>query len=355
MYGSDIIVLPEEKLAVIVFGAVGVKATAFSSLNAVKLANLILLQALIERGKLAHMPDPLSSASLPLKAVTAEEKATFPGHYASTSGIMRLRFEADDSLTLERFTDQWISVYSDFKLRSDGWYAADSDPVKAIRLLTESGRTYIAMRGTGAAAHYSYTMMLGQRLEDKTALSSTWQARLEETWLPVDKDLYVEFPQKEESPGFQLKTISGLNGYLLGNKILTDMNPPSADRLDGKFLTIPDNVRETEDIAAETWKGQQWLRIGSYLYRPKSGVPLLATGPSTLTIGTDGFAEWLRLPATGTLSISGSTYWFLYDGAVKALKSGTSSGSPTLSGSGAKYLLLYGTKGTDISLNLTSP
>ena len=90
------------------------------------------------------------------------------------------------------------------------------------------------------------------------------------------------------------------------------------------------------------------------LYRPLSGIPLLASGPATVTIGSDGFAEWRRLPSSGTLSISGATYWFLYDADFKELASGTGSGTPSFSGAGAKYLVLFGTQGAAISLNLTA-
>ena len=132
------------------------------------------------------------------------------------------------------------------------------------------------------------------------------------------------------------------------------MTPPSDDRLDGMFLILPDSGRDMQDSGIETWNGQSWLRLGSYLYRPLSGISLLASGPSTVSIGSDGFAEWRRLPASGTLSISGTTYWFLYDADFNALASGTGSGSPSFSGAGAKYIALFGTNGATISLNLTA-
>lgn len=52
------------------------------------------------------------------------------------------------------------------------------------------------------------------------------------------------------------------------------------------------------------------------------------------------------------LSVGNSGYWFLYDADLAELASGTGSGTPSFSGSGAKYLALFGAQGTTINLNL---
>jgi CubicO group peptidase (beta-lactamase class C family) len=343
-YGANIAVAPEEKLGVVVFGA----SNSFDSSYAVKISERILLRALVDRGRLAEMPKPLSTTSLPVKAVTQEEKNTFTGFYTSGSGVYRLGFGADDSLSVDELRSAWTPKYQNFKLRSDGWYAADGDPITALRLLTRGGRDYYALRLKRGFGHYSTTMMSGQRLDDKPAISAAWQARLSETWLLVNADLILK------GPSFQFSTINGLTGYLMGNNILRDMTPPSDDRLDGMFLTLPDGGKDLQEPGIETWNGQKWLRLGSYLYRPLSGISLLASGQSTVSIGSDGFAEWRRLPSSGTLFISGATYWFLYDADFKEIASGMGSGSPLFSGTGAKCLVLFGTNEAMISLNLTA-
>jgi hypothetical protein len=257
-------------------------------------------------------------------------------------------------MTLDVFSSTWTPTYQNFRLRSDGWYASDRDPVTALRLLTRSGRNYIAIRQKGASDHYSCTMMIGQSLEDRPSISDAWEARLDETWLPVNKALDVNFPSKIVNPGFRLKTVNGLTGYLLGNKILADMKPASADRLDGMFLTVPDGMRGMQDVAIENRNAEEWLRAGSYLYRPISGVPVLAEGVITVSIGREGFCEWFRLPPSGSVSIKGSSFWFLYDDDLTELDSGTATGSSVFSGSGVKYLVINGSMGADISLNLSS-
>lgn len=351
-YGTNIAVAPDERLAVVVFGASGSFATQFKSGHAVTISERILLRALVERGRLAAMPQPLPKTALPIKAVTLEEKAAFTGFYASARGIYRVRYGSDDSLTVETYSGDWTPRYRGFRLRTDGWYAADDDPVTALRLLTRAGRTYIAQREKRGYGHYAVTNMLGQRLADRAALSAAWEARLGERWLPVNKQTYVNFPAKVEDPSFQLFR-TDLTGYVVGTNIMGDMNPPSDTRLDGMFLALPDGMSSLVEAGIETWSSQQWLRLGSYLYRPQSGVAPLPPGVSTVPIGSDGFAEWRRLPPAGALSFTGAGHWFLYDERFRELASGIGSGAPPFSGTGAKYLLLFGEKGTAISLNLT--
>jgi len=350
-YGTNIMVLPEEKLGVVVFGA----SNRFSSAHAVKISERILLRALVERGRLAEMPRPLSTSPLPVTAVTSEEKNTFTGFYASTSAVYHLTYGTNDTLSLDEFTGNWTSKYKNFKLRSDGWYAADSDPILALRLLTRVGHNYIAVRENLGSGHYSTTSMLGQRLEDKPAMSAAWLARQDEIWLPVNDDQYMYFPENMSDPSFRFSSVTGLSGYLIANNLLCDMTPPSAERLNGMFLTLPYAGKEVKEAGIEVWNSENWLRLGSYLYRPLTGISLLAAGPAAVLIGPDGFAEWRRLPSAGTLSISGATCWLLYDANLNKLVYGKGSGTPVFSGAGAKYLLLYGTTGTTITLNLTTP
>lgn len=349
-YGANMTVLPTERLAVVVLGA----SNKFSSDQAVKISERILLRALVERGRIATMPDRLSTIPLPVQAVTAEEKATFSGNYASSYGTFRLGFGSDDSLTVEEYTTAWGPKFSNFKLRSDGWYAADNNLATGLRLLVEGGRIYFAYRKPDGYGHYYLTTMFGQRLDDKPSVSSPWQVRLSETWLPVNTDTSILMMSKSAS-NFDLSALSDLSGYLRGKNILRDFVPPSEARLDGMFLFMSDGVRDFVDVGMENWYGQSWLRAGSYLYRPLSGLSTLTAGTSTVIIGSEGFAEWRVLPAAGSVAISGATHWFLYDAGLKELASGSTSGSPSFSETGPHYLVLFGTAGSEIGLNLAMP
>lgn len=344
LYGANIMVLPEEKLGVVVFGA----SNSFGSGHAVKICERILLRALVARGKLAAMPKQLAPAPLPVQPVTSGDKAAFSGYYSSGGTLYHLGFSGD-LLSVQEYQGSWVPKYSDLKLRSDGWYAADDDPITGVRLLTRGGRNYSAVRLKRGYGHYTINKLTAQQIPDRPAISAAWQARIDEGWLPVNADPWLCLMSKGD-PGYHLRTISGLTGYLWGNKILRDMTPPSDAALDGMFVTLPDSGRDLEDARMESWGGQSWLRAGSMLYRPLSGVPLLPSGATTVVIGGDGFAEWRQLPPSGSLTISGTGYWFLYDANLNELASGKRNGSPQFSGAGAKYLILFGV--TDESYRL---
>jgi CubicO group peptidase (beta-lactamase class C family) len=350
-YGADLVVLPDEGLGAVVLGATGSGSQSFTSAHATRIAEHVLLRALVERGRLAAMPAPTSTADLPVQTLSAADQAAYTGSYASSNGICRVAFASDGSLSMDIFSGSWTNAYQGFKLRSDGWFAADGNPAAALRLLRRAGSTWVAQRQQGASDHYTFSSLMAQSLEARPALSGAWAARLGETWLPVDKELFVSFPTRAGDPRFRLQTIPGLDGYLVGTKILRDLSPSSDQRLDGFFLAVPDAERGLQDVALETHGGESWLRAGYALYRPLSTVAALgAPGTATLTIGDAGLAEWRTLPATGSAAIAGATWWCVYDATFKEVASGFGDGSATLSGS--NLLVVYAPPGSGVQVAL---
>jgi CubicO group peptidase (beta-lactamase class C family) len=350
MYRATMIVAPDARLGAVVMMA----SNKISSDIVEKVAERILLRALVDRGLLEATPPALPQNPLPVIVPAAEEASTFSGFYASTSAVYRLTFGTDNAILVEKYDGVWKPEYAGFRKRSDGWYAADGDSIKALRLLTRAGRSYIALRTRGGAGHYATPLLLAQRIDAKNPISPVWRARLAATWLPVNESLFASFPDLTFDPRLALGEIDDLQGYhFAGAHILCDMIPPSDTRLDGMFLQIPQvHGRDLVDLAVETRDNQEWLRSGSTLYRPLSGVPFAAAGPTTAAIGSEGHAEWRGLPAHGMVSISGATAWKLFDGEFNQIAFGRGSGSAIFSGGGNKYLMLFGAKGATISLNL---
>lgn len=355
-YGATFIVAPDERLAVTVMGA----SNAMGSGKANKIAERILLRALVERGRLAAMPAQLEkSRALPVQTPTNEEKTAFSGYYATSAALFGLTFEKDDTLTMAQYQNgEWQIWKQELRLRSDGWYAGDSDSITAVRFLSRAGRNYIGLRYSSGAGHYSSTILYGQRLESKPLLSAAWQDRLAEIWLPVNDYLYASFPEMDIAPSLALNSNAALPGYLFAGTVpLCDMIPPSNNRLNGMSLQIPQIFgRDLADLSVETWESQEWLRFNSTLYRPLSGVTPVAAGQTAVTIGSNAFAEWRKLPSTGSVSISGASVWRLFGAHFKQLSYGRGNGSVVLPGSGtATYLMLFGSPGATITLNLTTP
>jgi len=353
MYRSTLIVAPDAKLGVVVLMA----SNKTSSDMVVKVGERVLLRALVDKGTLAAMPASLTQNPLPVIPPTDEEKSTYTGFYAAAGSVYRLSFAADGSLTVESHLENiWIPKYAAFKKRSDDWYAADGDSMAALRLLTASGRKYIAYRKLYGAGHYTTTYLLAQKLDARDAISAAWQNRMATRWLPVNKTLFFSsFLDLNIDHSFLLTSFNDLPGYLfMDADLLRDMDPPAADRLDGMFLQIPQvSGRDLTDAAIERREESDWLRVGSTLFCPLSGIPSVSAGPALVTIGSEGFSEWRKLPVSGSISITNATAWRLYDSDFNQVSSGKGNGSAVLPDSGeAAYLMLFGAPRATINLNL---
>jgi CubicO group peptidase (beta-lactamase class C family) len=347
-FGASLVVAPDEGLAVVVLGA----SNSFNSGAAGKIAERILLRALVERGRIPAMPAQVTGSVLPTWTPTQADQAAYPGIYASNDSLYRASFDTEGTLTVEKYGSTWTPAYPGLKLRSDGWYAADGDPLTGVRLLTRGGRRYLALRAKYGYGNYQLQSLVGQALDAQGALSAAWQARAADTWLPVNGDA-TDFLLSTDDPSEHLATVPGLPGYLKGEVLFRAFAVPTDDRLDGMFLTLPDGVRDEVDVATESWNGETWLRLGSRLYRPLSTLPTLAAGASSLAIGAGGFTEWRKVPSSGRLTLAGATCWSLHDGNLKQLATGTGDGAPALAG--AAYLAVMGASGATLALNLQTP
>lgn len=353
MYRSTMIVAPDARLGVIVLMA----SNNTSSDMVVKVGERVLLRALVDKGTLAAMPASLTQNPLPIIPPADEEKNTYTGFYAAAGSLYRLSFAADGSITVDSYQQNtWIPKYEGFRKRSDGWYAADGDSITGLRLLTASGRKYIDYRKLYGAGHYTTTYLLAQKLDDRDAISAAWRNRMATRWLPVNKTLFFSsFLDLNIDHSVLLTSVNELPGYLfMDADLVRDMDPPAADRLNGMYLQIPQvSGRDLTDAAVERREESDWLRVGSTLFCPLSGILSISAGPALVTIGSEGFAEWRKLPASGSISINNATAWRLYGSDFNQKASGKGNGSAVLPGSGeAAYLMLFGVPGATINLNL---
>lgn len=344
IYGATFIIAPDEKLAVAVMGA----SNKMGSSKAAKIAERILLSALVERGRVVAMPLPLDiKKALPVQSPTLEEKTAYSGDYAGSGTLRRVTFAGDDSLAITQYADgAWQPWKQGLKLRNDGWYATDADSASAYRFISRAGRIYLAERSISGAGYYTDQFLYGQKLVAKAPLSQSWKTRVTEKWLLVNGD-------ETSTPYLSLKYTDLLEGFLSADsKILCDMTPAEDGRLNGMNLLIPQvNGRDLSDLAVDS-VNQEWLRFGSSLYRPLSKLENLSPGRTTVTIGSSRFAEWRAIPLSGTLTITGSRAWTLLGADLATVASGAETGSTKLPDIGIKYLVLYGSPGTSITIDI---
>ena len=81
---------------------------------------------------------------------------------------------------------------------------------------------------------------------------------------------------------------------------------------------------------------------------------MLGTGVTVVTIGSEGYTQWLKLPSSGFVTVTGASAWKLYDADFKLQTSIDGNGAAGLPGTGSEsYLVAFGQANTTIQLNVT--
>lgn len=352
VYGSDFFVLPDEGLALMITGA----STGYGS---GALAERILLHALLERSRISALPGAVPSTPKPQALATDAQLGKMEGVYAHYKGLLRLQVQADRTLAISKYdAGAWTVSPASLKPRSDGTFSSDASPNNSYWTNTSQGQSYLLARVPYGMGHYLFELPYAQKVAPKAALSVAWQARLGRKWLAVNE--WFDSLGLEAGVLFRLAGVPDLPGYVLANAQPIDKNDQIAD------ASVSDSVaqmclkipmvqgRDLDDVLIESRNGEDWVRVGSSLFRPAESVLAFSVGSHSVRIGAEGLAEWRRLPANGVVTVKGATGWKLYDQEFAATNSGTGNGTTSLPGRGnTAYLLLFGTADTELSVTLT--
>lgn len=348
IYGTDFFVLPDEKLGVLISGTSGDYPSGM-------LAQRILISALVERGRLAALPAPLTADVKPLPVAEWAQKADWEGIYATCSALLRLEAQADQTFTVSSYAGgTWKWLASGYKLRTDGTLSIDADPLTTYRSVSAGGQRYLSSSQPHGLRHYVVEMPYAQKLAAQAPLSAAWQARLGQAWLIVNVRADT-FGFATSSPRLSLGAVPGLPGYvvtnaLVANKVNQISDASASDTVARMCLKIPVvKGRDLDDVVIETRAGEEWVRLGSCLFRPLASVAAIASTSATVVIGSEGLAEWRTLAAAATLTITGAQAWRLHDSSLVYRDSGSGNGTLTAVPQGA-YLLLYGAANATITL-----
>jgi len=310
LYGSAILVAPRERLAAVVMGASG----SFDSKRATIIAERILLRALAEKGRIPAMPAPLNPQILPERTPSPGLVASVKGYYGLNSGLLHID-ESNNSLNISVWNTsegKWADWKTGLRLRKDGRFASDADPGTAFSFKTAQRRRYLVMRSVGGYGHYQDDSVFAEQIAAPEDLPSPWKNRLAKKWL-----LANEHPEGPlwAAPLLRLRSMD--DHLFVDNAGVHVVNPSLGDSVAGMMLLIPQmNGRDLNDAVVETREGEEWIRFGSYLFRPGETIKKLNTEGDAIAIGPEGYAEWrlVEVDAEKTLSIVTSGPWRLFDG-----------------------------------------
>jgi CubicO group peptidase (beta-lactamase class C family) len=338
--GTVMAVEPSAKLAVIIMGASG----TFSSRSATVIAERILLKALAEKKFIAEMPALLELSSRPEKTPTNEFLDSISGHYASNEAFMRVQRESV-SLNVGYYnaaTSEWNNAITGLKLRDDNLFTSDNDPYTSFSFKIADGRQYLVIRTICGYGHYQDDLIYAQQITPEGTLPAAWSRRLDKKWLMTNE--HPEFSMKWDFPVLQLYSFNNL--LLVKTTGLQVVDPFYDDFRAGMMLLIPQQYgKELDDTVVEVYGEEEWIRFGSYLYRPEETIPELISGSQTISIGAQDLSEWRSIDSTKamrTVTVSpftGDGQWKIYDKNFVLIETGK--GTKGLSLSGGRYYFLF--------------
>ena len=347
-------VAPDEGLAVL---------ATFSkrTLQAGLAAERILFDALAERGSLPTVPKAIPDHPQPERKPTKEVLAAVAGVYANKNGPVRVEVQAGTPSTLEISSydfggHAWYPFATALKLRDDGTFSSDDRPNDSYRALLAGGRRYLLQNAPKWTGNYREEAPFAQYIPPSKPLEAVWKQRADREWLVVNEDAQSWFLERDLLPRFRLDASEDYPGYLFATSLTLYgqiVDPSGSDTVARMFLKIPMEMgRDLNDVVIEARDGEEWVRYGSSLFRPRGGVASLPTGVSTVKIGAEGHAEWRKVPAAGSVAIAGATAWKLYDKELQRLESGWGDGLVAVAAPDS-YLMLYGKAATPITLTNT--
>ncbi len=350
-YGTYMIVLPQQGMGVVVTGA-----SQFTSSNARVIAERILLRALVEKGAISSMPEPLPALPRPVEEPTDEKLSTMSGYFATSGTIYRIDANSDKTISFFKFTsDGWTETpHTRSQMRDDGLFSMDAKPLTELGAVSAGGSDYIFSRNVGGYGNVQDDMLYLEKIVPASPISEAWAGRTTKTWLQVN-NLPDTLDATAKEPRLSLYSPEGMTGFLAagahdGSYFLED--PSKSDTLATMYLILPQTGRDLNDVFIVDNDGEEWIRFGSNVYRPQDGVSELANSPVTVTIGDDGYAEWRKFPSESVekiVTVTTQSVWRVFDSNLTWIETLAGSDSASLpAASGDYYLLFYGSPGDEI-------
>jgi CubicO group peptidase (beta-lactamase class C family) len=264
-YGTALVVVPSERMGVIVTGTSGLDGAA-----AAAVAERILLRKLVEKKSLTEMPKAAEPLALPPSTEPEQLLPRVSGIYASSEAA----FKASpgtfyNGLKLERFDPGcrgWKPVAENLRLRTDGWWVRDEEPGIGYLFKTVGRRQYLARRWTTRFS--GIREVFAERVAPGAGLDPEWRCLIGRTWVLASDRAISLVPDSDRC--LELVTLPGVDDLLFVKG--RGFYPVDGSRGGGcarMMLQIPGFAgRDLDDLRLVPVNGELWLQSGSRLFRP---------------------------------------------------------------------------------------
>ncbi|MCX7026863.1 MAG: serine hydrolase [Spirochaetes bacterium] len=275
-YTTQILVAPDRKLSVAI-----VEAGAF--LPATYTAIKILEASLVEKGAMpdrqAAPPEPQLSPATPSEPQPIPpEYADFNGYYAASGAIMKMGFDFTKNLLETTLIYQGVEIPRPAYTYHEGVFQGNGgDP---IRLIKAHGKPYVVTNSVFGPE------IGGQRLEalDKPVRLAT----------DIDKKLWL----RRNSGPFEGRSMALFNPFVISRAIpalpgYIDFDGIKKVQSSTTAITAANYSRDQTELSLVDKGGQTWALLSYKLMSPAEVTPSLKRGDMSLTIGVEGYNEWL--------------------------------------------------------------
>jgi CubicO group peptidase (beta-lactamase class C family) len=348
-YGAILVVVPEKEMGVVVTGA------NYGSGMATAVAEKILLRALVEEGSIESFPDPLPETPKTREVPTLEELDEIQGYFAKSTVLLKIATNADDSLNISSYSQgHWTTRHDNLYMRNDGHFSSDDEPLREFYTVTAESRTYLVYRDVFGNKHYQDQFVYTEKVDVQAPLNDAWRNRLDKKWLAVNMNPDSLYYTGENI--FRIHEIQGVEGYIFASPNSGQyciLDPTQTDTRGSMVLVLPQNGRDQNDLFILDNNGEEWLRFGSFIYRPLETIVQISP---LVVIGSEGYAEWRYMASEDiqkTIEITSNAAWKIYNSEFEIIEQGTGNVQKTLAAtSGRYYFLFFGNAGDTIQTTI---
>lgn len=277
-YTSMLYTIPDKRISVAVI-ATGSKS------GASEIANTILAAYLTERGLIAPTA---AEVSVPVKGQPIPAQlAAYEGYYDSGEKLMKIAFDQLDNIVTvhQVIAGQEVPLltltYKDnyFYFQGSKYYFATVD-----------GRDYFACHVPLFAAD----VISGEKIATDTNPIEPATALDNRVWLRRNAKAY-EGRLFIEGYVLTSRLIKGLPGYI-------DFGGTKKAQTPSTFGYAIHSMRDLEEVTIREHDGSTWAWASGLVFTPADSAAKLAEGDTTVMIGSEGYNEWLRIPADTILT-----------------------------------------------------
>lgn len=347
-YHGDLIVLPEEKIAIAILSVGG------SSVYHQLVAQEALLTYLEEKGQIERTieEEPLLNPEIKQETMPTEYEE-FRGYYGNNSTVCKVEV-SDQTMVFENLSYQNAVT---FQYYGDGWFVYKD--LCAIRFIKENGTVYLYIKERSSLPSIGSSLSgvyFAQKLEDYEVNPEDIQA-----WLDRADEVYYIVNEKYSSYIYSMDLMPLtllIEDYVIMDQYLWNLKVIDANTMIMDYQIPMVRARDLSDYKVFTKDGAEYFAQNEFLYISKKSIQDMPLDTVWETrIKEDGYGRYYQVPK----ELSGKTIhvkmpedaaFMIYDRSGKLRCNSYLEHKTSATVDARGYLLLLGDAGTEFKITV---